>query len=461
MANRSIYVKNLQWGKASLRGTRFAAQERTPIRLEEIWNDWNQIPLFIADKRLVHDGDNFEQIVVLRKQKRLTRELTNTRYYLNEADASLFHVIPASFSNELGNKSGSTAPTLDGLPATGYQPVIVDATNTRYPQDPSVWIVDGINAIVEFVGGRPPTLVDPLTITYMQYTGRVGGNLFDPNGGLENSFGGLKIKVNSLSGSSGVSLTADGLSVVDRVKTAGDTMSGDLDMAGRRVKNIPQFPVDTSDACSAAFVVQEDLNLRAQTLLCDGTQTATGHLNMGRHLVQEVLDPLALQDAATKNYVDARTDRVFVVARPFEGAQPFENASNMSFVLSLTEPKPIVLSYATGDSAPFWDPTTGTFTTPFNGVYAVTANLGVTPTNADSPLSVVYTSINGSEFTPSNANIVYHIFNLPIAPPSGHEIRLAGLVSLASADTLRLMAIGSGEWTFNRLSLLQIARISA
>ena len=50
----------------------------------------------------------------------------------------------------------------------------------------------------------------------------------DSNGGLEsNSDDQLRIKTDNTNGDSGVGLSSDGLEVVNRVRTAGDTMTGD------------------------------------------------------------------------------------------------------------------------------------------------------------------------------------------------------------------------------------------
>ena len=63
--------------------------------------------------------------------------------------------------------------------------------------------------------------------------------------------------------------------------------------------------------------VQEGVEVNATALLRDGTQPATGNLDMGTNLIQNVGNPVDPQDAATKNYVDARENEnscLFTVA---------------------------------------------------------------------------------------------------------------------------------------------------
>ena len=98
------------------------------------------------------------------------------------------------------------------------------------------------------------------------------------------------------------------------VSKKGDTMAGDLDMTGHRVKHLPLDPVDTSDACSAAFVIREGLRIAGDTLSRDGAQPMMGHLDMGRHYVKHALDPSEPQDVATKKYVDSRKPLIAVWA---------------------------------------------------------------------------------------------------------------------------------------------------
>ena len=99
-----------------------------------------------------------------------------------------------------------------------------------------------------------------------------------------------------------VGLVQDAASIL--VDKSGDTMTGNLDMSGNRVMNIPYAPANTSDAANAAYVIQGDLDVEQKTVLRDGTQAMTGNLNMDDHFINNLTNPVNAQDAATKNYVD-------------------------------------------------------------------------------------------------------------------------------------------------------------
>ena len=135
----------------------------------------------------------------------------------------------------------------------------------------------------------------------------------DPNGGLEITGGGdLKIKIDATSGDPGLNLNADGLSVIDRVKTAGDTMMGDLEMTGNLVKGLPiDFPpaVAGDAAVSWAQVIAFDAEQSTLKVSKSG-DTMSGALNMGGEALENILEP-ALNafpdDASTVGYADSET----------------------------------------------------------------------------------------------------------------------------------------------------------
>ena len=95
-------------------------------------------------------------------------------------------------------------------------------------------------------------------------------------------------------------------------------MTGNLDMSGNRVMNVPYTPANTSDAANAAYVIQGDLDVEQKTVLRDGTQAMTGNLDMDDHFINNLTNPVNAQDAATKNYVDQRKPIISIHAEESE-----------------------------------------------------------------------------------------------------------------------------------------------
>ena len=94
-----------------------------------------------------------------------------------------------------------------------------------------------------------------------------------------------------------------------KVSKSGDTMTGNLDLSGNRVMNVPFSPTDTSDAVNAAYVVRGDLDVEQKTVLRDGTQAMTGNLDMDNHYINNLPNPVHDQDAVTKTYADTKMSR--------------------------------------------------------------------------------------------------------------------------------------------------------
>ena len=94
-----------------------------------------------------------------------------------------------------------------------------------------------------------------------------------------------------------------------KVSKSGDTMTGNLDMSGDRVMNVPFSPTDTSDAVNAAYVVRGDLDVEQKTVLRNGTQAMTGNLDMDDHYINNLPNPVHDQDAVTKTYADTKMSR--------------------------------------------------------------------------------------------------------------------------------------------------------
>ena len=94
-----------------------------------------------------------------------------------------------------------------------------------------------------------------------------------------------------------------------KVSKSGDTMTGNLDISGNRVMNVPFSPTDTSDAVNAAYVVRGDLDVKQKTVLRNGTHAMTGNLDMDDHYINNLPNPVHDQDAVTKTYADTKMSR--------------------------------------------------------------------------------------------------------------------------------------------------------
>ena len=156
-------------------------------------------------------------------------------------------------------------------------------------------------------GGTGPT--GPTGPSGIGPTGPTGPAVqLDPAGGLEfDGLDQLKIKEDAVVTNSGVSTTADGLKVVDRVINTGDTMTGDLLMSGNLVRGLPTTypPLYTGDEVTSwAQAVGLSVDVANSTVTKTG-DTMTGDLDMtNSSRVVNLLDPVQPQDAATKNYTD-------------------------------------------------------------------------------------------------------------------------------------------------------------
>ena len=92
-----------------------------------------------------------------------------------------------------------------------------------------------------------------------------------------------------------------------KVSRSGDSLSGDLSLDGRRLKQIPHEPTAATDGAAASFVIAGDIAVKdAAAVLRSGVQTMTGNLDLDSHYINNVVDSANQQDAATKSYVDSQ-----------------------------------------------------------------------------------------------------------------------------------------------------------
>ena len=186
-----------------------------------------------------------------------------------------------------------------------------------------------------------------------------------------------------------VGLVQDAASIL--VDKSGDTMTGDLDMSGNRVTNVPYAPANTSDAANAAYVIQGDLDVEQKTVLRDGTQAMTGNLNMDDHFINNLTNPVNAQDAATKNYVD--TNKVSKSGDTMTG----ELFMDGNLIKGLPTHYPHIYS---GDTVPSWAQVMGIMqelgdaSVMRDGTQAMTGNLDM---SGNRVMNIPYAPVNTSD----------------------------------------------------------------
>ena len=128
----------------------------------------------------------------------------------------------------------------------------------------------------------------------------MGGNLVS---GLRMAYLPLYSGDEATSWGQAVGLVSD--AVNDHVKKEGDTMTGQLNMAENRITELGT-PIENSDACTAVFVLETAEILKEGVISRDGMPSAVMEvdLNLGVNRITAVADPTSAQDAATKRYVD-------------------------------------------------------------------------------------------------------------------------------------------------------------
>ena len=256
-------------------------------------------------------------------------------------------------------------------------------------------------------------------------------------------------------------LVSDAANVL--VKKAGDAMPGPLAMSANKITAVAD-PTDPQDTATKNYVDIRGYATVGYTDSRDSKRvhkegdTMTGPLALSANRITTVADPTDLQDAATKNYVDAQGSggpSVAVLCRVGSGT-----ADHRSINLGSSPHMPIspLFGNAFGDDAT-WHPVAGLFTASQDGMYAVFLWLRVAAsTSAVGPtLGNVYTSKNGSVIYASDPDSVYLAYKTPVSPTTHHPFHLSGVVSLMAGETLGLnCSHGRGVWLFHTASMLQI-----
>ena len=84
-----------------------------------------------------------------------------------------------------------------------------------------------------------------------------------------------------------------------KLDLAGGTMTGNLDMGTKNIRNLG-YPIGSTDAVSANFVQ----NLLTNNYLHYGGGTMSGQIDMANHKIINLPEPTSAKDAATKDFVE-------------------------------------------------------------------------------------------------------------------------------------------------------------
>jgi hypothetical protein len=131
--------------------------ERKPLRPAELWIDYDNIPP-IAPVPSPFPG-------------------TAGPFTRGILDEPLFSVPGNPFQFRSAPPNHITLVVPGNLQNQAYRPTLKDAASRVIPYNPSVWVVDGVEMVVQFKYNTPAELgyTLPLTLTYWSYTGAVAG----------------------------------------------------------------------------------------------------------------------------------------------------------------------------------------------------------------------------------------------------------------------------------------------
>lgn len=179
-----IYIEGLHQHRPHLyTATNGDGVHRFPIRLQEIWNAYDDIP-DVPDPTLLNDGDSDGVPNITLRKLRLLEAVpgTTTKFRLAAGAAGLVCATTATFG-QTAPVAGNALPVLSvpPAPATGYTPVITDAAGGQHPMLAAEWILDCLTSFVVFPGGLPESpdgqalYPQPMRLTWFQYVGAFGG----------------------------------------------------------------------------------------------------------------------------------------------------------------------------------------------------------------------------------------------------------------------------------------------
>ena len=109
-------------------------------------------------------------------------------------------------------------------------------------------------------------------------------------------------------------------------------MDVDLNMNNHLIQNVKD-PVNLDDGVNKKYVDDEITKIQptdtSPFLKLDGTRPMTGNLDMDNHLIQKAGEPFKSDDVATKNYVDTEIGFISIPFLKLDGTRPMTGNLNM------------------------------------------------------------------------------------------------------------------------------------
>lgn len=147
----------------------------SPYSSKQLWIEYDKINKTPNFPSFVDGTIGTDKVTKLCKNRLLKRIEKSNVFELASNPLELSNIV---FSSNVNDSSLGLNNVLRNtlIQPAGYNPIIVDKTGVVFNMQVSIWIVDGIYNVVNFVSGIPSTMVEPYYLTFVTYIGKLGGS---------------------------------------------------------------------------------------------------------------------------------------------------------------------------------------------------------------------------------------------------------------------------------------------